>query len=292
MKTPSIHTLVALIAGALVFSGALVPSAAVADDREKVHELTGDWSGYYQGIGNPDTRAADLLIRSQRNRRFEGNFVLGPAPHIFPITGTTASCSNNLSPGEDVACQNNLFQGKSAAGKIKAQTTLTDFDGGAAILDGRLGVNLREAAQEEGSLLLLRNFIGNPDTTPPDVSGHYEGTATFGGEDVGFIVNWRPVRDERGAMTTGFEGTVMLQPREASGFPPFAGVVLGTVNADGEIVAIAQGETGRLVLTADFMDPTNAMPTQIIGRLRLARSDGSAHEGAFDAVMQAPPEPE
>ena len=292
MKTGTLLTL-AITPGALLLCAISAPIAAAGDQRAKVHDLTGNWTGFYQGIGNPDIRAADLFVRSQLDHRFEGNFALGPEPHVFPITGTTASCSNNLSPGEDVACSNNLFRGKSADSKVNAHTTLSDFGDGAAILDGGLKLQIREAASEEGSLLLLRNFIGNPDTAPPDVSGQYQGKASFGGEVVGIIIDYRPGRDERGAPTTAFEGTLILQPREGTGFPAFAALVLGSVNADGQIVAIGQGESGRLVFTADFMDPTNAKPPgRIIGELRLVLNDGSAREGTFEAVMVAPPEPD
>lgn len=284
---------IAIVPGALLLSGAGSATGAGPDHPHKLHGLTGAWSGFSQAIGNPDIRAADLFVRTQLDHRFEGNFALGPEPHVFPITGTTASCSNNLSPGEDVACTNNLFYGKSADSKVNAHTTLSDFGDGAAILDGRLKLQIREAASEEGSLLLLRNFIGNPDTAPPDLGGQYQGSASFGGEVVGIIIDYRPGRDERGAPTTAFEGTLILQPREGTGFPAFAALVLGSVNADGQIVAIGQGESGRLVFTADFMDPTNAKPPgRIIGELRLVLNDGSAREGTFEAVMVAPPEPD
>jgi hypothetical protein len=302
-ENPSMKTNKLIMLAALAL-GVLAIGAARAQAQSSTQLVKGQWHGFYLQLDDPrlsplptQPQRADLVLGHTSPRQFGGAFALGPEPQlvlepfIMPVAGKFTA-ANLL-----------VFTGRSLDGAVSSKLTLHNFGGGAAILDGALKFNPSgPAVTEHGTLLLLRKFISNPNETQPDVTGHYEGTfstqnATAAG---GIIVLDLDARlNDDGKPETGFRGGVKLEeggPALAAGpitFGTFAGTVRGTIDADGKVVAIAQGTSGRVVLLATWVGPQDPSKAAVIaGTFRLVLNNGSTTEGKFEAMMQAPAAPQ
>jgi hypothetical protein len=252
----------------------------------------GEWTGFAESLVNPDSALSEvrLEITAQPRRRYSGELEIAPPGLGFPIEGLLLSCSDGVSGlGEVAGCSNNLFQGATRAGVVVGHTRLFDFGAGAAVIDGRLRQHLRDRTREVGSLLALRQFAGNTDTAPPDVTGSYRGTyrsETGFGNDV-MVITLHAALDEGGAPTQRLEGSGFINEPRTGVERVFE--TLGTTDVDGQIVAINQGDAGRLILNANFvapLDPDTA--ARIAGRYRLVFDDCCRDEGSFLVELQAP----
>jgi hypothetical protein len=297
MKTNKLIVLAALVLGVL----AIGVARAQAPSSNQLAK--GKWHGFYLQLDDPrmsplptQPQRADLFLGHTSARRFGGAFALGAKPHLGPEPYIIPVA------GRFTAADLLVFSGRGLDGTVSSKLTMHDFGDGAAILDGTLKFDPSgPAGAEHGTLLLLRKFVGNPDETPPDVTGHYEGTFSTQNTSAaaGIIVLDLDARfNDDGELSSGFSGGVKLEERGPTlaavpiTFGTFAGRVRGTINADGKVVAIAQGTSGRLVLLATWVDPSDpSMPAVIAGTFQLVLNDGSATEGKFEAVMQAAPEP-
>ena len=252
----------------------------------------GVWTGFTESIVDPDSAASDvrLEVTAQRRRRYGGELEISPPGLEFPIDGLLLACSDGVSDlGEVAGCSNNLFQGATRAGRVFGHTRLFDFGAGAAVIDGRLRQHLRDGTREVGSLLALRQFVGNPDIAPPDVTGSYRGTYSSEaglGTDI-MAITLRAALDETGVPTTGLSGSGFIhEPRSGV---EWVFETLGTIDVDSRIIAINQGDGGHLILNANFQSPPEPdTPARITGRYRLVFDDRSRDEGSFLVELQAP----
>jgi hypothetical protein len=64
------------------------------------------------------------------------------------------------------------------------------------------------------------------------------------------------------------------------------GGLIGTANADGDVVAIAHATTGQLVMTGVVTDPTFLRPSRLEGSFTFEMNDGSVLTQSFSAVKQ------
>lgn len=229
-----------------------------------IQNVIGSWKGFYQAIGNPDEAPVAFVIGNQINRRFDAVLSVGVEPCIFPGEGTIA------------ASDHAIFSGKSSDGMAIADFAFQDLGGGAAIFDGGVKIHPPDGTRSEGSLILLRNFIGNPNEIPPDVTGDWRGVAVSADTSVRREVtaHFEAERSATGFPTTSFGGEVGMEP---CWFP--AG--LGTINAQGDVVLIAQGDGERLSFTAKF-DRTLGPEPHIKGAYVMKHNDGFEERGTFE----------
>jgi hypothetical protein len=268
------------------------PAPAGPEISPGIQDMRGGWAGFYQVFGRPATAPPHpvwLAIDLQFHRRFSGGLkVSSPQPSsVFLIEGLVTARGQTI------------FHGQSEDGRALAHVTRHDFGGGAAIFDGRLRLHHRDGAREDGRLLLLRRFIGNPDLEPPDVTGDYAGFATneATGERKAVVIHWRAGLDQtdaptKGAPTTEFvgDGFLLESPDTAT---EWAFQTLGTINSDGQIVASNQGPGGPLILTATLVcSPDPQQPARITGDYLLLLADGARDAGKFDVSFGAPPDPD
>ena len=62
--------------------------------------------------------------------------------------------------------------------------------------------------------------------------------------------------------------------------------LLGTVNAEGRFIAIAQTEAGHLIVDAVLINPPDPVaPATINGSFTLELEEGSAYEGTFQTQV-------
>lgn len=241
--------------------GVLLTSAPAADTQNVI----GEWRGFYQGIGDPDIKPATLTIGSQVNRRFDAIFEYIPC--IMPVDGTIAASGQAI------------FSGKGCDGMTIGDVSLQDLGGGGAIFDGSVKMHPSDGTRQEGSLIVLRKFIGHPDLMPVDVTGDWRGFAisTVTGERRDVTASFEAERTATGAPTTGFAAKMGLLPCI---FP--AG--LGTINSRGDALLIGQGDGERASLTGQVLN--RATESGIIidwkGSYTMKHSDGTEDRGTFE----------
>ncbi|MBI2946595.1 MAG: hypothetical protein HYY23_03050 [Verrucomicrobia bacterium] len=237
-----------------------------------IQNVIGAWRGFYQALGGPDTIGdpdivpGNFVIGSQFNRRFDAALSVGIDACIFPGEGTIA------------ASDHAIFSGKSSEGMAIADVALQDFGGGAAIFDGSVKIHPSDGTRSEGSLIVLRNFIGNPDEIPSDVTGDWRGFAVSAETGVRREVtaHFEAERNAIGLSTTSFGGEVGI-------FPCIFPSGLGTINAQGDLVLIAQGDGERLSVTGK-LDAALGPEPHIKGAYLMKHNDGFEEGGTFEIV--------
>jgi hypothetical protein len=238
---------------------------------ERRPELIGKWRGFLQIADDHDTIPIDLFVDTQVDRRFEGVVRIGKRetiPLTFPIDGNVATSGQAI------------FNGRSEDGKIVAHASLRTFSV-ANILDGSLKLGSAEHVNESGNFLLLS--AAGEELAPYEFDNDYPGTVDFGGvpESRRILLQLHSILDAKGAPTTGVEGMAHIQRPGTDTWLDFQ--LLGKFDSSGEIVAIAAGEEGRLVLIGD--GTPNEKPEHIAGMLRLEDDDDNRFEGAFEVTL-------
>ena len=251
----------------LLAVGLLLTTAGLAS-APPVQNMVGTWPGFYQEAFGPHV-ATRIEINGQTNRRFTG-FVSPPDPvQPVPIEGTV-SASGNVN-----------FQGRSTETRLVGNSDLQDFGGGGAILNGRMTRFESDGRLIIPCVLVMRSFDGAPPET---------GTPT--GRFVGTLAS-----DENGP--AGEIDMVLGNPPDPVRPTSFGGSLdislagqthtfelLGTVNADGRFIAIAQTEAGHLILDAVLSNPPDPVaPATIHGSFTLELEEGSAYEGTFQTEL-------
>ncbi|HET6892191.1 MAG TPA: hypothetical protein VFH31_13895 [Pyrinomonadaceae bacterium] len=159
-----------------------------------------------------------------------------------------------------------------------AKLDLHDFGDGAAILDGGLMLHFNDGRMSDGTLLLLRPFAHPPDPIVPNPSGSYRGAFRNAEGTTGEITAQLHPPDPQ--QPTSFNGQVVIVAfGDRHTFE-----LLGTINALGRRIAIAQSDTGSFWTDAlEPFDQGGAVSDQSYwtGRFTLELNDGTIHEATF-----------
>lgn len=230
-------------------------------------DMRGVWNGFIQA-GNDPPEPVRTEITSQINRRFTG--LVDPPDPVQPVTiDGTVSASGKVN-----------FQGESSDGRTVGKTDLTDFGGGAAILNGSMTLVRHDGTFIIPCVLELRAF----EATPPDPvqpAGRYAGNLNSGGTtgQIEFLLNNPPdpVRP------TSFAGSVQI----VVGGQTHTLSLLGTMNAQGRFIAIAHFPgAGHMVVEANLGAPPDPIqPTTLNGSFTVEFGDGSELEGTFQTEL-------
>ena len=230
-------------------------------------DMRGVWNGFIQ-VGNDPPDPVRTEITSQINRRFTG-VVDAPGP-VPPVTiEGTVSASGKVN-----------FQGGSSDGHTVGKTDLTDFGGGAAILNGSLTRVRVDGTFIIPCVLELRAFEGAP-PDPVQPAGRYAGNLNGDGTNGQIVINLSNPPDP--VRPTSFNGNVQI----VMGGQTHTLALLGTMNAQGRFIAIAHFPgAGHMVLDANLATPPDPVqPTTLSGNFTLEFGDGSELEGTFQTEI-------
>lgn len=243
------------------------------------HMMTGSWTGFFQGVGNPDFRGpASLEVSSQDNRRFTGIFTTGD---MTCMLDGTISASMMMSASGDCGFMSHLvLQGRvselDAAGGINPCT-----------LDGRWSLNAPTGAVT-GNLGLL-HLQGGPVEL---ASGHWEGRAVApDSPDQPAMADFRAIPPDGGdrTMKQGV-GTVMVG--EAAFDIAYDIAVRAESDTHG-FALVGGGESGILFVMGTFQPPDVGDRTAMIrARHVLELPSGDTLEGNVALHMTPPDSPD
>jgi len=230
-------------------------------------DMRGVWNGFIQaGINPPEPVRTE--ITSQINRRFTGLATPPDPAQPIPIEGTV-SASGKVN-----------FQGESSDGHTVGKTDLTDFGGGAAILNGSLTRVRVDGTFIIPCVLELRAFEGAP-PDPVQPAGRYEGSLSGDGTTGQIVISLSNPPDP--VRPTSFGGSVQIviggQTRNLT--------LLGTMNSAGRFIAIAHlPGAGHMILDANLSTPPDPVqPTTLSGNFTVEFGDGSELVGTFQTEV-------
>jgi hypothetical protein len=262
---------VRILFAALAFC--LIAAMGVLTERlataSTIQDMRGVWDGFVQTESDPP-QPFRTEITGQENRRFTG--LTSPPDPVQPIAiEGTVSASGKVN-----------FQGQSSDGShTVGKTDLTDFGGGAAILNGSLTRFVNDGFIVP-CVLVMRPFTAGPSELLPSPAGRYVGTLSSndagptGQIDMVLGAPPDPIRP------TSLGGTVDI----AIGGQVHTYQLLGTINAEGRFIAIAHTAAGHMILDAVLAAPPDPVqPTTINGTFTLEFHDGSEYEGAFQTEL-------
>ncbi len=230
-----------------------------------VQDMRGVWDGFVQVVGEAGCPCFRTEITGQTNRQFTGILNDGVQNVQNTIEGTV-SASGNVH-----------FKGQSTEGRIMGKSDLLDFGGGAAVLNGSLTRHSNDGIINDGTFLSLRPFAGEAGC-PCFRPGRYVGTLSDGGGTTGQI---NMVLDPPARNPASFGGSMeIVLSGQTHTFQ-----LLGTVNGDGRIIAIAQTAAGHVILDAVLATPPDTSRPTINGGFTLEFGDGSVLEGTFDSTF-------
>lgn len=228
-----------------------------------VQEMRGRFDGFYALPGAEPERMV-TIITDQNNRRFSG--LADPPDPVLPIAiDGTVSRSGNVS-----------FQGRNADGHTVGKADLTEYGGGAAVLDGSM-----TTSNHDGDIipciLELRPF--DLETACPCASpaGIYEGSFTDG--DAAGEITLELLDPPDPVRPTGVDGTLeVIYAGQA-----YELQLLGTYNRAGRFIAIAHGMGSHAVIEGDFETPEGSTTRTLNGNLTIRAAGGLDIRAAFSA---------
>lgn len=241
--------------------------------------VTGSWSGLFLLEEDPKPLLGMLEITDQDQRRFEGMLLVGDS--VYVIDGTVAA-SGEVS-----------IIGNTANSKWEGHLRLRDQGGGAAMLLGSFNSINGGQMSDRGVAVLLHSFEPDPDQSPPDVRGTFDGAARSGldGTELQMFLDFK-----------GQQGTSLSDGRLAILDPrhdePLTFDLVGTVAPTGEVVLTGLGPGGFIRLTGesapapdgsprligDYLIKMNLISMNVI-RMNFADEDF----GIFDLHQEMPP---
>ena len=230
-------------------------------------DMRGVWNGFIQAGTNPP-EPIRTEITGQVNRRFTG--LSTPPDPVQPVAiEGTVSASGKVN-----------FQGESSDGHTVGKTDLTDFGGGAAILNGGLTRVRVDGTFIIPCVLELRAFEGAP-PDPIQPAGRYAGNLNGDGTTGQIVLNLTDPPDP--VRPTSFNGNVQI----VLGGQTHTLALLGTMNAQGRLIAIAHFPgAGHMILDANLAAPPDPVqPPTLSGNFTLEFGDGSELEGTFQTEI-------
>jgi len=257
-------------------------AAGVPPDTDKIQDVTGSWSGYFQSTVDPRVMGTvQFDVATQRQRRFMGTVTMrAGVAFTFPFDGTIAA-SGDVNGGGRSADGTVHFHGQLIEQPIGSNDRVQD----AAVVDVQYRFTFPDGSVDEGFALALRSFPEG-DCTPPDVTGTWTGSFTSAstgatGED---ISAWSGPGDRVSHTFTG--GTILSLGDERLTF-----VDRGTIDCPDEdgaanVVVIGVGATSRVIFQGVYMiDPRTTKPC-IKGTYVLEFFDGTTDRGTFEIEQQ------
>lgn len=239
-------------------------SRAASSDPQN---MIGRWDGFIAVMGDPPDPVR-TEITSQVNRRFIGTN--SPPDPVQPISiEGTVSASGKVN-----------YQGQSPDGThLVGKTDLTDFGGGAAILNGSVTRFAPDGTFIVPCVLVLRPFAAEP-PDPVYPAGQFLGTLSADGVSgqVNLLLNDPPdpVRP------TSFAGNMSITiGGQTHVFP-----LIATGDGQGRLVAIGHATSGHLIINAVLASPPEPVqPPTLNGSFTIEFADGSEHEGTFQTTL-------
>ena len=266
-----VYYILAIFAALFVICGlvTLLPNSSAAPGP--VPDLRGNWQGTFVPEGMPVATPVgiSMAINSQGiGSSFSGTFFLtGTQPGTVQgnVAGSGSVRFHATSP------EVNLTNGIA---------TYTDYGGGAGILDGSMTVSsiapFYNGFRKFREIRPFANF-GNCPCTPR--VGDYIGTWGNNGSSgpIKFTVQ---AADH--TIPTKFTSQLIIT---IGGQMHWFGMY-GTSNGDGDVVAIAHSNTGRLTLTAVLTESPFFRPSILSGNFKYELHDGTVIEERFSATKQ------
>lgn len=260
IRATSILLTVAALVWLAVLAATSSPETSAA--TSPVQGMVGGWDGFIAKMGDPP-QLLRTEITSQTNRRFIGSAT--PPDPVLPISFEgTVSASGKVN-----------FQGESPDGHTVGKTDLTDFGGGAAILNGSITRFSNDGTFIIPCVLVMRPFATNP-PEPVQPAGRYVGSLNTAGVagQIEMVLGAppEPIRP------TSFAGNLQIVLNGLThSFP-----LLATGNSEGRVIAIGHGTTAHLILDAVLSTPPDPVqPATLVGSFKLEFADGSEVEGTF-----------
>ena len=257
----------------------LTSDHALAWSPETTPSVTGDWNGLYRSDTDPQTiLPVRMMITDQVHRRFSGSLLLGDDEDDIEGTIDADNKAHIIGRAAGQATGKRLHKPL-----IIAKLALEDFGGGAATLDGAMKVRFPDGTTDEGHVVFVRSFTPQPDRSPPDLRGTFDGSATSGvdGTELQIVLEFKGQQGTR--LTEG--RLAILDPRLDE---PVSFNVIGTVSPTGEAVLIGLGPAGFVRLDGEYVPAPDGTP-RLIGdyliRLDLIRMNFTGDDfGGFDLI--------
>jgi hypothetical protein len=261
--------IIAVLVGLFVLGGliGLLPASSAAPGL--IPDMRGSWQGRLVPDGLPVATPVGITmtVTSQGIGNFSGTFT-GPDYVTGTLSGTVTTGGSVSFTGDapDVDLSN-------------GRARFMDYGGGAAILDGTVNVTSSYpfyAGPRE--MLEIRPFtnVGGCPCTP--AVGDYIGTWGDGGS--GGAIKFT-VQAPNHATPTKFTSYLYI----TVGGQQHGGGLIGTGDGDGNIVAIAHANTGRVILTADLTQLPFQQP-RINGSFTFEINEGAVISERFSVVKQ------
>jgi hypothetical protein len=243
----------------------------------EVPDLRGHWDGFFLADDNGSVVGLVLSdITDQLHRRIAGEGLLGlqgqPPFESYDFQATVAA-------DDQIA-----GTGSSTTGHVVVRGDLQTFagvQGVAGIWNPDLAVVPPQGRPIPLSATLLHPF---PDTNAPDLGGYVaqgpfrsQTDPTFSGTGVMTFGSL-----ERGSFPGGFAFT----PTNPNPQSPFSWPTRATTSADGKLIMIGQGKTGRMSYNGSII-MRGGSPSAIWGIARLSLGDGRILYNTWNATLTA-----
>jgi hypothetical protein len=258
----------ALLSVVVLVAGTVKASKPVV----RVPDVRGHWDGFFL---EPGGAAAPGLVRSDITQQ-DGPQIAGEGQLLDPTSDARLvgyHFGGTLGPDDVITAA-----GRIPKGRAFLQGGVQFFEGArgdAGVMDTQLLFVPRRGQPSQVSEILLHPF---PDKDVPDVSGTGVGVfrsrldATFAG---GLALQILP--RERNA----FPSLVSFTP-QSNLHPPFSWQARATINAQGRLIMIVQGKTGRMVVDGTAFPRSNGAPSAVDGLYTLIQNDGRHDFGTYN----------
>jgi hypothetical protein len=233
-------------------------------------DMRGNWQGRLMPEGLPVATPVGITmnVTTQGIGNFTGTFT---GPDYVPGTLTGSVSTTGVVTFSGDAPDVDLSHGRA---------TIRNFGDGAAILDGTVTVDSTYPFYAGiRNILEIRPFVNHGDCPCTPRVGDYIGTWGSGGTSGPIQFTVQAADHTTPTKFTSYLYLTIDGQQHGLG-------LIGTANADGDVVAIAHANTGRLVMTAVLTDATFLRPSRLDGSFTFEMNDGTVLTQSFSAVKQ------